>query len=121
MKSNTKGKERSVHSSVSQSLNTSHIDPNFKDNSASSNEGEETEEEEEEEDEDSEESEDEELLNRLRFKRKNRTIDVTWEYKADMVKLEPEDGKDKDRHKDILKKKTITSRYDFRWLIALGK
>lgn len=102
-------------------MNASNIDQTFKDNSGSSNEDEETEEEEEEEDEDSEESEDEELLNRLRFKRKPKTIDVYLEYKTSMALLEPEVSKDKEKKKELLKKKTITSRYSFNCVIALEK
>lgn len=64
-----------------------------------SNEEEEDETEESSEEESDSESEDEELLNKLRFKRKPKTIDVDFKYKAPMVKLEPVVKNDKDSFK----------------------
>ena len=61
-----------------------------KESEDTSNEEEEDETEESSEEESDTESEDEELLNKLRFKRKPKTIDVDFAYKAPMIKLEQE-------------------------------
>lgn len=79
-------------------------------NSGDSNEEEEDEEEEESEEEDSSTSEDEEMLNRLRFKRKIKTIDTFMNYKAAMVKLEPEVSR-KDKIKENIRRKNIICKY----------
>ena len=100
-----KGKSKPLNNSVSQSLNTTSAMPTPKDNSGSSNEYSESEESEESEDEDTDsESEDEEMLNKLRFKRKPKTVEVTFKYKAPLVKLVPEVSK-KERAKEIMRKK----------------
>ena len=78
----------------------------IKERSGWSNEGEEDEEEEDEEEDEEENSEDEELLNRLRFKRKPKTIDVKFEYFGASSKLELEEPK-KDKQKDRFKRKVI--------------
>jgi cobalamin biosynthesis protein CobT len=69
------------------------------------NEAENEEEDESSEEESDSESEDEDMLNRLRFKRKPKTIDTNFKYKAPMAKLEPEIKKDK--LKDQLKRTAL--------------
>lgn len=73
--------------------------PRKKSEETSNEEEEEDETEESSEEESDSESEDEELLNKLRFKRKPKTIDVDFKYKAPMIKLEPVVKNDKDNFK----------------------
>lgn len=80
-----------------------------KEQSENSHEEEEDEEEEESESEEDTESEDEEILNKLRFRRKVKTIDVNFKYVSEMTKLQPEVSK-KERPKENIRKRTIVRR-----------